>query len=442
MRRRMRAPLTVTTAAALALPLALGALPASAQEPEPSPPAAGSAVPDDDSQSLARVVAKAAEKAQQQASARTFSAPGDASEQGARGVKKQLDQALEDAAAGVPVGVVARVDAPGLRWSGADGERQLDGHAPARPWDAFRVASNTKSMVSTLVLQEVEKGTWSLDTPIVDVLPAAADVVPDEYEDQVTLEALLTHRSGLPDHVAVLTGSRMEDPESLDEFFAVLGEEYTTADHLAAMQQQPWLAEPDTKVSYSNAGYVLLGLALEEVTGESVEKLLEKRVFRPAGMWRSDYPDDPRVRGPFLQEAAYTGDEGAGWYPLGHFEPELFGAAGAVTSTTADLQRFTEAFVTGDLLEPETVADAVTPRTVGDEFLPDYGLGVYRLPDPCNEGEWVYGHDGASFGTLSVNLTSLDGERQVTFAATGRDYVNAAQPELENILVQSLLATC
>ena len=439
MRRRMRTPLTVTTAAALAL--GLGALPAGADEPpEPPAPVAPSTALDEHRSSVAQAVADAVAEAERQASARTFSAPSE-TPGGYDAVTDTLDQALADTAAGVPVGVVGRVDAPGLRWSGADGTRRLDGHGPARSQDRFRAASNTKMMVSTLVLQEVEKGTWSLDTPVVDVVPEAAAVVPDAYEDDVTLELLLTHRSGLPDHLSALAASRMADPADLDEFFDVLGEEYTTADHLAAMDDQPWLFEPGTDASYSNAGYVLLGLALEHATGQDVERLLEKRVFKPAGMRHSAYPDDPGYRGPFLREAAYTGAEGAGWYALDGFDPSLFGSAGAVTSTTADLQRFTEALVTGDLLEPETVADVLTPRTVGSETLPDYGLGVYRLPDPCEEGAWLYGHDGASFGTLSITLTSPDAERQVTVALTGRD-LTSLESDLNTALVPALLATC
>ncbi|MFI2105306.1 serine hydrolase domain-containing protein [Isoptericola sp. NPDC019693] len=440
----MRTPLTVTTAAALAL--GLGTLPAGADEvPQPSAPPSPAAASATDRSSVARAVADAVAEAERQASARTFRAPSE-STTGDHTVTDRvtdaLDQALADTAAGVPVGVVARVDAPGLRWSGADGTRRLEGRGPAQPQDRFRAASNTKMMVSTLVLQEVEKGTWSLDTPVVDVAPESAAAIPDAYEDDVTLELLLTHRSGLPDHLGPLTANRMaDDPEDFDEFFDVLGEEYTTADHLAAMDDQPWLFEPGSDASYSNAGYVLLGLALERATGQDLQRLLEQRVFRPAGMRHSAYPDDPGYRGPFLRESAYTGDLGAGWYGLDGFDPSLFGSAGAVTSTTEDLQRFTEALVTGDLLDPETVTDVLTPRTVGSPTLPDYGLGVYRLPDPCEPGAWLYGHDGASFGTLSITLTSPDAERQVTVALTGRD-LTTLESDLNTALVPALLATC
>jgi D-alanyl-D-alanine carboxypeptidase len=111
----------------------------------------------------------------------------------------------------------------------------------------------------------------------------------------------------------------MSDPTSLDEYFAVLGEDYTDADHVAAALATPWPSDPGTVFSYSNAGYVVLGMLLEEVTGRDLERLLRDRVFRPAGMPRTDYPDEPQSRGPFLAEAAYTGPRtsgapgGTGW---------------------------------------------------------------------------------------------------------------------------------
>ena len=94
----------------------------------------------------------------------------------------------------------------------------MRGEGPAS--DRFRVASNTKPMVATLVMQEVEKGTWTLDTPVEDVLPG---VMPAG----VTIEQLLSHRSGAPTATDWIVTSRMTDPSSFDELFAVMGQEVT-----------------------------------------------------------------------------------------------------------------------------------------------------------------------------------------------------------------------
>lgn len=410
-RTTRRAALALSATLALAAPLvAAGSAHAvsTADRPTPSASAITTDLPDD----LSAMVADAARDARRDV------ATNRALAQGPRIPGAELDAALDALVADGAVAVTARVEKGARAWSGAAGTREREGHAPARPGDRFRVASNTKPMIAALVMQEVEKGTWTLDTPVENVLP---DVLPAGMTD-VTIEQLLSHRSGAPTATDWILVSRMTDPSSVDEFFAVMGQEVTSADHVEALRSAPWVNEPGAAYSYSNAGYVVLGMMLEEVSGRSVESLLRHRVFAPAGMWQSAYPDDPGARGPFLHEAAFTGPEGAGWYDLDHWDPSLFAAAGAVTGTTEDLADFTEALVTGRLVDAETVTDMLEPRTVGQQGAPEYGLGVYRVPDPCVPGGVLYGHDGASFGTISINLTSPDGERQVSLGITGRDY--------------------
>jgi D-alanyl-D-alanine carboxypeptidase len=383
-----------------------------ADRPSPSATAPDSTAPDvTDTISAAAAAAREAQRdvAENRALAQGTEAPSVA----------DLDAALDALVADGAVGVTARVETASDTWSGAAGTREREGDAPAKPRDRFRVASNTKPMIATLVMQEVEKGTWTLDTPVEDVLPG---VMPVGRTD-VTIEQLLSHRSGAPTATNWIIASRMADPESWDEFFEVLGQEVTDADYVEALRSAPWVNEPGERYSYSNAAYVVLGMMLEEVTGRSVENLLLYRVFAPAGMWQSAYPDDPGVYGPFLHESAYTAPAGQGWYELDHWDPSVFGASGAVTSTTEDLMDFNEALMTGRLVDAETSADMLEPRTVDQADAPEYGLGIYRVPDPCVPGGWLYGHDGGSYGTMSINLTSPDGERQLSIGITGKDLV-------------------
>lgn len=429
-RTTRRAALALSAALALAAPLVVAGSAHAASTDRPTP-AVTADVPD----TVSAMVADAARQAQREVATNRTLARGANAPAGAA-----LDAALDDLVADGAIAVTARVEKGARTWSGAAGTREREGRAKARPSDRFRVASNTKPMIATLVMQEVEKGTWTLDTPVEEVLPG---VMPAG----VTIEQLLSHRSGAPTATDWILVSRAADPSSFTSVFSVMGQEVTDADHIEALQSAPWMNEPGEGFSYSNAGYVVLGMMLEEVTGRSVEHLLERRVFAPARMWQSAYPDDPGVRGPFLHESAYTGPAEAGWYDLDHWDPSLFAAAGAVTSTTEDLADFTEALVTGRLVDAETAADMLEPRTVGQEAFPDYGLGVYRLPDPCVPGGWLYGHDGGSYGTISVNLTSPDGERQVSVGITGRDLVYPVltdEPlyDPSELLVGMMQATC
>lgn len=359
-----------------------------------------------------------------------------------RALRRALDRAAEGLAEDGAVGLSARVEAPGFSWRGAAGHREVDHRAPARPHDRFRVASVTKTMVATVVLQEIEDGNLTLDTKVNDVIPG---LFPDQPD--VTVEHLLSHRSGAQTASVELIATRMTDLADWGQFLNAVGEDYTPQDHLDVANELPWLFQPGSGFSYSNAGYVALGMVLEEVTGEDLEDLLEDRVFDEAGMRHTSYPDDPRVRGPFLVGAMWTGeaaDGGIGWSSLRGFDPDVFGAAGAVVSTTRDLNRFTEALTSGELLEDETLQDMVAPRT--EEM--GYGLGVYRIPDPCTgtaeDPEWLYGHDGMSFGTATLAFSSADGSRQISLGTTGRD-MTSAQPlayDLNELLVPMIEATC
>ncbi|WP_369370808.1 serine hydrolase domain-containing protein [Promicromonospora sp. Populi] len=353
-----------------------------------------------------------------------------------RDVGDELDQVLSDLVDDGAVAVTARVDTPNLSWAGADGVRDLGSSVPARTKDQFRVGSITKPMIATLVMQEIEKGTWTLDTSVEDVLPGA-------LPRDVTIEQLLSHTSGAPTATEYLLHDHMDDPDDVDQFIAALGEHYSEGDHVRAAHTEPWVLEPGTGYSYSNAGFVTLGMMLEKVTGRDLDDLLEERVFEPAGMRHSDYPERPGPRGPFLSDVAYTGAEGDGWYSIKHQDPSAFRAAGAVTGTTADLSAFTEALVTGELVDPATVINMLTPRSP-DNGANEYGLGIYRVPDPCVPGEYLYGHDGATYGTVSVAMTSLDGERRVSLGVTGRNISDDPEAlyNLDDLLTPLFEASC
>ena len=173
-----------------------------------------------------------------------------------------LDAALRGVVAAGAIGVTARLETPDLDWRGAAGLRDKDGAAPAQPQDRFRIASQTKLMVATLVLQEVEKGTWRLDQPVEEVVPG---LFPGHA--YVTFRQLLSHTSGAPN--------------GTNEIFMAGGDffsDYTAQQHIDLMNAAPW--NPPGTPLYFNGGYVALGLLLEEENGRSVEDLRLVRAGR------------------------------------------------------------------------------------------------------------------------------------------------------------------
>ena len=334
------------------------------------------------------------------------------------------------------VGVVGAVRGHHARWKGAAGVRSIDAARGARADDTFRVGSITKSMVATLALQQVQAERWSLHTTVGDVLPG---LLPGH--DDVTLEQLLAHRSGLPDYVSTLIAG-VSTPEQL---LSVVRRHYTDRQLVDAALTQSWSFAPGTDYSYSNTGYVVIGMMLERVTHHSIRHLLRARVFRPARMHHSSFPTHlPGFRRPHLTEYATFERP----YNVDDTNPSVFSSAGAVVSTASDLDRFYRALFTGRLLRPDLVSTMATPRTL-ESGKPAYGLGIYRVGDPCpgpdGEQQYLYGHDGATFGTLSVTFTSADGQRQASIDYTGRNYQTVPPPTgkpANDFLVDAFSQTC
>ena len=353
-------------------------------------------------------------------------------------LKAAADKAVKDGAQAI----VARVDRKGPDLLAAAGARYPGRAAKAGVDDQFRIGSNTKSMVAVAVMQLVDKGVWSLETTVDQVWPGLIG----EQGKKVTLHELLQHSSGIPDGVTPALLSNVKEPTQAG-LLAAMQVRYTPEEVLAASNAQPWSFEPGTKAEYSNTGYVVLGMLLEKVTGKKVADLLRERVFKPAGMWNTFYATRPGMPRKALMDT-YTSTDGA--HPLAGFDPELFSTAGAVTSTTHDLNAFSKALLTGRLVSKKSLAAMQTTRPVtlvpGVEPQP-YGLGIYPLADPCKAGAHMWGHDGATFGTFSVSYGSTDGKRQVSAGWTGRyyaaDQTNAAPPyDIAPVVNGALLASC
>ncbi|MGW5696524.1 serine hydrolase domain-containing protein, partial [Streptomyces asiaticus] len=170
--------------------------------------------------------------------------------------------------AGVP-GVAVRID---------------DGHGPAvesteqAPWtvadhklavdDEFRMGSNTKTLVATLILQLVAEHRVNLTDSVESWLPG---LIPGG--GAITLRMLLNHTSGLYDYT--------DDPAGLASVTGQDQRQWTPEELLALATRHQALFTPGKKWSYSNTNYIALGMVLEKATGRSVADLIDDRIVRP-----------------------------------------------------------------------------------------------------------------------------------------------------------------
>jgi CubicO group peptidase (beta-lactamase class C family) len=131
-------------------------------------------------------------------------------------------------------------------------------------------------------------------------------------------------------------------------------------------------SDPGDRWAYSNTGYVLLGVAAERAGRGSIAELLEREVFRPAGLTATawDQPGDPAgARGHTLQ--------GGRWIAAPPVSASFMGASGAIRSTAADLCRWGEALADGRLLDQKELDEMTAPaRPRRHRDPPPYGLGV------------------------------------------------------------------
>ncbi|WP_433543888.1 serine hydrolase domain-containing protein (plasmid) [Streptomyces sp. CA-294286] len=295
------------------------------------------------------------------------------------------------------------------RWRGAAGVADIRTGRPMRPDYEHRIGSITKTFTAVAVLQQVAKGRIGLDDPIGDHLP---DLVPGERGRRVTVRMLLNHTSGLADYILPAFPDLAVHPQrALDEGrFRKLDPEELVRLGLAAKP-----AAPRGTHAYANTNYLIAGLLLEKVTGQDAEAYITRNVIRRAGLRHTYFPRTARLPGPHakMYESFYGTIEPARDYSV--YDMSWAGTAGAMVSTTDDLNDFYRHLLSGKLLgaaelrEMKTTVPAYEPAP-GEQLVLRYGLGLYTLRMPG--GGWYWGHDGGVFGAGTWALSTEDGRRQ------------------------------
>ena len=169
----------------------------------------------------------------------------------------------------------------------------------------------------------------------------------------------------------------------------------------------PPLFAPGQGWSYSNTGYVVLGLMLEAVTHMPVQTLVERRVVRPLHLRNTYFATTGDFRGRFAHGYAPPDISGDGYLDVSAWNPSWAWAAGALVSNAPDLRRFYQALLSGRLLRPKLLRQMLTTVDTGSPGL-RYGLGIFSLDTACGT---VWGHDGGIPGYVSFALNDLAGKR-------------------------------
>lgn len=283
---------------------------------------------------------------------------------------------------------------------------------PVRPTTRFATASLSKMFTAVGVLDAIGRGEVGLHDAVVDVLPA--DKRPSTLRDDVTVHHLLSHMSGIADYFEEdedLPGYR-EDYGSLWRGYP-LHELRDYAALLAMFGDLPPICPPGSAYHYSNAGYVLLGVILAEVSGMTFADAMVTRVFAPAAMTKSGYPAVDEVHTDIAQNYLAPEVAGAPWRTNIFSVPPVGGGDGGAVVTAEDVERFLRAVQHGGVwhLEP---ADVLTPRVRTWEDW-HVGYGVDLRPDG------VWGKEGADPGVLVISRYRPSTDTTAVFLANVDD---------------------
>lgn len=300
---------------------------------------------------------------------------------------------------------------------------------PVRATTRFATASLSKMLTAVGVLDAVGRDEVGLHTPVVDVLPA--DRRPTTLRPDVSVHHLLSHTSGIADYF-----EEDEDLPGYQEDYGALWTQiptYTVRDYAALLPlfaDLPPVCPPGSAYHYSNAGYVLLGLILQEVSGLPFPEAVTTRVLEPAGMTGSGYPAMDEVHPDLAQGYLPPLTEGGPWRTNIFSVPAVGGGDGGAVVRATDVERFLRAVHRGGVWRGVTPEEVLTPRAARSErWSVGYGVdlrsdGVFGQ-DGSDPGVSVLGYYRPETDTTAVLLANV-GEEVVDLSALVRQLMDTA----------------
>ena len=280
-----------------------------------------------------------------------------------------------------------------ILWNDTAGNLQYNGN-PITPNASFEIASVTKTFTAASVLRLMEQGLVDLDIPISNYLSpeyTTGLLVIDghDYTPELTLRQLLSHTSGLADY--------WNDPPFiisnlnafLISFYARPMHDWTPKEILSYVPLLTPRFKPGTGWHYSDTGYVLAGLIIEQVTGKPLHEAYNDLIYQPLNMhhtwlrWRESAPND------LINSHRYEGN----WDMFTHRNNSADWAGGGLDSTSQDLEKFIRALADNTFFTDPDTMKQMTHWTPTDDPEVQYGLGLFRVQLTKKLG-WVWGHDG------------------------------------------------
>jgi len=251
----------------------------------------------------------------------------------------------------------------------------------------FALASGAKTLTALAVMSLVERGTLELGTTARSLLGDDLPLIADD----VTIEHLLAHRSGIGDYLDEDAVRDISDYVMLVPVHTLT----TTEQYLPALDGRGSAFPAGERFAYNNGGFVVLALLAERATGVEFYELVRTLVCEPAGM----------VDTAFLRSDELPGRAALGYVSVDGLRTNVLhlpvrgNGDGGVYSTASDLSALWAALFAGRVVSPAQLAEMVRPRSDWPEESRRYGLGFHL--HPTGDGVFLEGHDtGVSFASV------------------------------------------
>ncbi len=311
------------------------------------------------------------------------------------------------------VGMMLSVSSPQGSFDGAAGKADLASKADMQPCGLTRVGSTVKTFTAVTIMMLAEEGKLKLDDKLADYL-TAEQIEGLENADQATIRQALNHSSGIANYIVDLRfqTSSINDLEKV----------WQPEELLAYARGRSASFAPGEDVSYTNTGYVLLGMVIEKITGRHFYDEFKDRIFLPLGMsgtqFAAEEPIPARLargyidfysNGQVMESTTYSG-----W--------DYYTADGALLSNAHDLSVFMDALFNGKLLKPETMGQMMqfqAPQNADPDFFPiSYGLGIFKIETEFGP---AYMHSGDAIGYYA-HMAYFPGQKTTVVWAVNSNY--------------------
>ena len=255
------------------------------------------------------------------------------------------------------------------------GMANLELGVPITPASVFPAASISKQFTAMSILLLVERGQLSLDDPVWKFIPEWAD-----REHIITIRHLLTHSSGLREAFTLLgLAAPRETPTTINDSIVKI-----------LARQRGLNFTPGSEFQYNNGAYNLLATIVKRVSGQSLREYADASIFKPLGMSRTHFQDDP---GMLVADRVSGYTFGKGHLRLARLEGGIVGNSGLFT-TSQDLLLWEQNFAKPHVGSPALLAEMQHPAIpVGDGS--SYGFGLFIGE---HRGLRTIGHGGGDQG--------------------------------------------